>query len=215
MRQLLFSAIALCLSTICYNSSAQNSISGIVYFSDIPIKNAKIILDNTTLKSDVNGYFQYDTNTPTLNVKVSFKGSKTSETFSKTERFKNITLVPAEKILAKLIKETPTIEKCNLFLINYATSSKVEKIKEKREELLFIKAYDSAVRDYNTKMLEDYVQTHPSGKYTEKAKQNIEIVSWQKARTDNTIESYKNYIKKFPSGSAIELAKQKIEELSK
>lgn len=215
MRQLLFSAIALCLFTISSHSTAQNTISGIVYFSDIPVKNAKVTLEKTSIKSDVNGYFRFDTDNRAAMVTVTYKGVKNTAQFTTTERFKNITLIPSEGVLAKLIKETPTIEKCDLFLANYPKSSKSEKVNEKREELLFIKAYDSAVRDYNTKMLEDYVMSHPSGKFTEKAKQNIEIITWQKARTDNSIESYKSYLAKFPSGSAVDLAKTKIEELSK
>lgn len=198
------------------NSTSQNTISGIIYYADEPVKNAKIVFepDGDMLKSDVNGYFSFETDKLKVTSTAIYKGLKQSVIFTETERFHNIIFIPSERKLYKLIRKSATVEKCDMFLANYPQSLHVTEVKKKLEELMFIQAYDAAVRDYNTLLLEEYLSDHPEGKYAEKARKNIEIISWQKARIENTIESYQEYLTKFPNGTAAEFAKDKITELN-
>lgn len=202
---------------ITVSTTAQNTISGIVYYADEPVKNAKVILesDNNIIKTDVNGYFSFNTEKNNINTTVIYKGAKQKVSYTETERFRNITFIPSERHLFKLIKKAATIDKCDMFLANYSNSAHTKEVKDKLEELMFIQAYDAAVRDYNTLLLEEYLSDHPKGKFAEKARKNIEIISWQKARIDNTKESYQEYLNKFPQGAASELAKEKLNELNK
>ena len=195
-------------------TTAQNTISGIVYYADEPVRNAKIVYksSNRVLKSDVNGYFSFESEKSTLNTTVIYKGLKQDVSFNETERFRNIIFIPSERNLYKLIQKSPTVEKCDMFLANYTRSTHVSEVKAKLEELMFIQAYDAAVRDYNTLLLEEYLSEHPNGEYADKAHRNIEIISWQKARIDHTKEAYQSYLNKFPNGTAAKMAKEKLKE---
>lgn len=186
-------------------------ISGVVYFVDEPVKNAKVINDDNgeKVKTDVNGYFEINAKSDAL-LNVSYKGTEATAKLNGVDFYTDIVLLPGEKKFIKLIEKDPSIKKCELYLAAYPEGAKKNFVTVALEKQIFISAYDEAVADFKLDKLQMYLEKYPEGKYASKAERTIDIVSWQKAKSQDTIEAYNAYLEEFPNGEAVSLAKQKM-----
>jgi len=185
-------------------------VSGVVYFVDEPVKNAKVINANgDQVKTDVNGYFEINA-TPDAALNVIYKGVKETAQLDGVDLYTDIVLVPSEKKFKKLIDNSPSVKRCELYLANYPSGRNVEEVKATLEEEIFIAAYDNAVNDFNLDGLKSYLTSYPEGQFAAKAEKTVDIVSWQKAKSQDTMEAYNAYLEQFPNGEAVSLAKSRM-----
>lgn len=213
MKKLQFVIGLLCVVTS-YTYSQQ--LSGIVYLVDEPVKGAVINAEQTgmSVKSDDNGYFSLEVPVNT-SINVKYKGLNKSVLNKGLDAYVDVVLVPSEKRFSRMIELTPSIESCRLFLTSYPESSKNKFVADKLEELIYIKAYDEAVAQYNLTGLRNYLEKYPEGQFAQNAAKTVDIVSWQMAKTEDTLEAYNAYLQEFPDGEAVQLARQKVAMLQK
>lgn len=190
-------------------------VSGVVYYVDKPVKNAKIVNSSTgeKVKTDMNGYFEIK-GTHDAAITVKYKGIDTDTQYNGVDVYTDVVLIPSETKFYKLIEKSPSIEKCQLYLSNYSEGEHLDLVKATLEKQLFIAAYDHAVADFTLGGLKRYLKKYPKGKFAFKAAKTIDIVSWQKAKSEDTMEAYNNYLKDFPEGEAVSLAKQRMAMLN-
>lgn len=207
---LLFSVSILYVAT-----SLAQKVSGVVYFVDEPVKNAKVINEETGQKvvTDENGYFALDAELD-AHLSVKYKSSNKETILNGMDSYVDIVLIPSEKSFYKLIKAQPSLKKCELFIANNSNSKYVAEVAKLLEEQTYISAYDMAVESYSLKGLENYLSKYPQGEFVAKASKTIDIISWQKAKSQNTMEAYNAYLLKFPNGEAVSLAKNKVAMLT-
>ncbi|MFC0878231.1 hypothetical protein ACE01N_16670 [Saccharicrinis sp. FJH2] len=185
-------------------------VSGVVYFVDEPVKSAKVINANgDQVKTDVNGYFEINA-APDAVLNIVYKGVKRAAQLDGVDLYTDIVLVPSEKKFKKLIDNSPSVKRCELYLANYPDSKNSEEVKATLEKELFIVAYDNAVNDFNLRGLKSYLETYPEGQFAAKAEKTVDIVSWQKAKSQDTMEAYNAYLEQFPNGEAVSLAKSRM-----
>ena len=203
------------ISILYVATTLAQKVSGVVYFVDEPVKNAKVVNTDNGQKvvTDENGYFAIDAELD-ANLSVKFKRTSLLATLNGLDAYVDLVLIPSEKSFYKLIKTHPSAKKCELFVANNPNSKYVSEVSSILEEQVFISAYDNAVANYSLNGLENYLASYPDGKYAAKANKTIDIVSWQKAKSQDTMEAYNGYLEKFPNGEAVSLAKNKVAMLT-
>lgn len=186
-------------------------VSGVVYFVDQPVKNAKVVnsINGELIKTDINGYFEINAS-PDATLSINYKGVKETAQLNGVDLYTDIVLIPSEKKFKKIIDESPSVRKCELYLVNYPKGKNVDAVKNILEKEIYISAYDKAVGNFNLEELKTYLASYPEGQFTAKAEKTIDIVSWQKAKSQDTMEAYNAYLEEFPHGEAISLAKSRM-----
>ncbi|MFB6320722.1 hypothetical protein [Saccharicrinis sp. FJH54] len=191
--------------------SFAQKVSGVVYFVDEPVKNAKVenTVNGELVKTDVNGYFEI-TAAPDALLSIKYKGVSQHTQLDGVDVYKDIVLIPSEKKFKKLIDNSPSVKKCELYLANYPEGKNAVLVKDVLEKEVFISAYDNAVGNFNLEGLNAYLSSYPNGRFAAKASKTIDIVSWQKAKSQDTMEAYNTYLEQFPNGEAVSLAKSRM-----
>jgi hypothetical protein len=203
----------LCLVSV-YTYSQQ--LSGIVYLVDKPVKGAIVnsVETGNSIKTDANGYFSLEVPVNT-SIEVKYKGLNTTILNEGLDAYTDVILVPSEKQFSRMIERSPSINACQLFLSAYPQSARSVDVSQKLEELIYIKAYDEAVAQYNLSGLRNYIEKYPDGQFAHNAAKTVDIVTWQRAKSEDTLEAYNAYLLEFPNGEAVGLARQKVAMLDK
>ncbi|MFV0345405.1 MAG: hypothetical protein ACK5IQ_04060 [Bacteroidales bacterium] len=110
----------------------------------------------------------------------------------------------------RFVKKNSSVYACEAFIETFVDSKYSDKINEIYDRQFYIKAYDTATRDFDVAELKQYVTRFPEGEYLTKAKEAIDVISWQNAKNDNTKQAYEKYIKEFPNGKALQMAKKAL-----
>lgn len=110
----------------------------------------------------------------------------------------------------RFVKKNSSVYACEAFIETFTDSKYSDKINEIYDRQFYIKAYDTATRDFDVAVLKQYVIKFPQGEYLAKAKEAIDVISWQNVKSDNTKQAYERYIKEFPKGKAVQMAKKAL-----
>ena len=200
------------LVALTFSSFAQNKYQGIVTGIDGPIEGVKILCQETGTKlvTDSKGEFTIDSKFEELHLQSTYKKMASSTVATPNQKPIVINLIPSDRKLYKILTERNEIRLCDIYIDYYPKGEFIEMVKQTKEKLFFIEAYNIAASQFSDTALRNYLKIYPTGTYKEKAMDAIEIAAWQKAKYENTAGSYQEYLNQYPTGKAANLAKEKL-----
>ncbi len=95
------------------------------------------------------------------------------------------------------------------FLTEYPQSAEAARLRERIEELRFLRAQ----REGTVEALQGYLQRHPDGAHAQKARKEEDKLSFDVAKRENTPDAYQAYLDSHAAGEFVEHARDRKETI--
>jgi len=106
------------------------------------------------------------------------------------------------------------IESLTKFPHLFLSSERIQRIRDRIEELFFEKGHKAGNAVDAIKLYEEYLHEYPNGVYVGEAKLKIEELSFNIAAGEDTTMAYEGFIKEYPQGKYYRKAVDRVEELA-